>query len=464
MSAIAAIRRTVLPTLFASRRSFLPSLFLALCLPGTGCGPRLEQSSEAKSLPSVGQDQPAAQRAGENWPGFHGLNGTGISSSTQLPAALGNSTQRWHVSLAEGNSSPVIWGDTILLTTAVVSLPAGAKHRRVTLSVIGLNDERQGEELWRIDRQADEGRTHGKNGHASASVATDGNRAVAFFGDYGLICCDLAGELKWEYETPDLDHHWGTASSPVIFEDLVIQVCDREEDSYLLALKLADGKEAWRVNRESTGCWSTPAFVKGTLPDGTERMEMVVNGGEAVIAYDPRSGEELWRVEGTTSIVCPTPLIYGGLIYSTSGRNGPVICIRPGGSGDVTDSHVVWSVNQGAPYVPTGVVYRNRVFTINDNGVAMCWNAGNGEEVWKHRIGGSFTGSIVAGDGKLYAADEDGTIYTLAAADKFQELSRHDLGEKCLTTPALSDGKIYVRTENALYCFRAPTKVANRGQ
>ncbi len=314
--------------------------------------------------------------------------------------------------------------------------------------------------LWKVQRQTVEGRTHSKNGHASATVATDGNRAVAFFGDLGLICCDLNGEVLWERETPDLDHHWGTASSPVLFEELVIQVCDREEDSYLLALNVLTGEEVWRADRASHGSWSTPVLIEATLEDGTPRMEMVVNSGDSVQAYDPRTGTELWQVSGTTSIVCPTPLIYGGQIYSTSGRNGPVICIRPGGSGDVTESHVVWKVSQGAPYVPTGVVYRNRLFSINDNGIAICWNAGDGEQVWRQRIGGSFTASVVAGDGKLYTIDEDGTLYVLAAADSYQELSRHDLDERSLATPALAAGKLYVRTQKRLYCFGTATEVA----
>jgi outer membrane protein assembly factor BamB len=290
-------------------------------------------------------------------------------------------------------------------------------------------------------------------------VATDGERVFAFFGSSGLGCYDYDGRRLWHADLGDLDHKWGTAASPVLFRDTVIQLCDCAENSYLVALDKVSGEPRWRTPRSSTGCWTTPVLVEAEV-GGSRRVELVVNGGVQsglsgcmVVAYDPTDGRKLWSVHGTTELVTPTILVGDGILYAASGRNGPVMAIRPGGSGDVTGTHLVWKYTRGGPYIPSGVLYRNRLYLVSDSGVLTCYNAGNGGKMWSQRLRGTFTASLVAADGRIYATSERGTVYVFAAADSFKLWAENELDERCLATPAIAGGELFVRTDEHLYCF-----------
>jgi outer membrane protein assembly factor BamB len=248
-----------------------------------------------------------------------------------------------------------------------------------------------------------------------------------------------------------------------LFEDTVIQLCDCEKRSFLVALDKASGRIRWRTPRPSQGCWTTPVLVEVETGSG-RRTELVVNGGAPsdaenglVIAYDPSDGSELWRVRGTTGLVTPTTLVGTEFVYSTSGRNGPVMAIRPGGAGDVTATHVVWKHRRGGPYIPSGVLYRNRLFLVGDHGIVSCYNAGDGNRIWRKRLRGNFTASLVAADGRIYATSELGDVYVFAAADSFDLLAENSFGDRCLATPAIADGELFIRTRDHLYCIPEPT-------
>ncbi|NQT14118.1 MAG: PQQ-binding-like beta-propeller repeat protein [Planctomycetes bacterium] len=257
----------------------------------------------------------------------------------------------------------------------------------------------------------------------------------------------------------DLTHMWGTAASPVLYGDLVIQVCDSKKNSYIAAFDTASGDRVWRTERASYGCWSTPVVVEAEA-DGASRTELVVNGTASrsdqqrlITAYDPDDGRQLWQVSGTTEWVTPTPVVSGGLVYCACGRNGPIFAIRPGGTGDVTESHVVWKARRGGPYIPSGLAYRNRLFLVRDNRDVACYNAGDGQQIWTGRLGGTFSSSLVAAAGRIYATNERGTVYVFAAADSFELLAKNNLGERCLATPAIAGGELFIRTEGHLYCI-----------
>jgi len=422
-----------------------------------GCRPALEQSPAAEALPAVrhlfGDD--ADDGTGEGlWPGWRGASRDGVADDQTLPLTWSDAEgYRWKTSVpGAGNSSPVVWGDSVYLTSAVGENPPRA-------AVLCFSRE-DGQLQWQTEVAALEDRTHVKNGHASASVATDGERVFAFFGSAGLFCFDPQGRQLWQAELGDLGHVWGTASSPVLYGDLVIQLCDNEQDSYVATYDRNSGEQVWRTPRDSYGSWSTPVFVEAERDDGETRDELVINGtgtsasgGGWVIAYDPATGEELWRVQGTTDIVTPTAIVHAGLVISTSGRNGPTLAIRPGGSGDVTSSHVVWKLRRGGAYVPTGVGYGNRLYTVSDGGVAASYNVGNGEVIWRERLPGTFTSSLIAGAGRIYATNERGTVYVLAADDTYSLLATNAMNERCLTTPAVSRGELLLRTEGHLYCI-----------
>lgn len=390
----------------------------------------------------------------DRWPGWRGRNSAGIASAGSPAIRFGAEEGfRWKVNVpGQGNSSPVVWGDFVLLTSAL-------DHTDPATLVILAYRRADGELLWQVEAGKARGPTNIKNGYASATVATDGQRIFAFFGSTGLSCHDFSGKPLWEAKLGDLSHIYGTASSPVLYGDMVIQLCDCDEDSYIAAFDRRSGDEVWRTPRPSHGSWSTPVAVEVEV-DGARRTELVVNGSDngtgrdgMVIAYHPDDGRELWRVRGTKQLVVPTAVFSNGLVYSLSGRNGPIMAIRLGGSGDVTDTRVVWSIRSGGPYIPTGVAYRNRLYVVRDHNEVACYNAGCGEQVWTARLRGEFTASPVAADGRIYATNERGRVYVFRASDSFDLLAENDLDERCLTTPAIASGELFIRTESHLYCI-----------
>jgi outer membrane protein assembly factor BamB len=243
-----------------------------------------------------------------------------------------------------------------------------------------------------------------------------------------------------------------------LFENLVIHVADGAEQSVLYGIDQATGQIVWRVPRASSGSWCSPVLMNAGTADAPQ-WQVIVNGTGAdsgspgvVIAYDPRNGEEIWRARGTTDIPCPTAIVGENMIVSATGGNGPVFALRPNGQGDVTDSHVSWRSASGGPYVPTGLIYRDRLYLVSDNGLLTCQNVADGELVWRKRLQGAFSASLLAGGGNVYATSERGDIYVFHAGDKFELVATNRLHEPCLATPAAAHGELYVRSERHLYC------------
>lgn len=427
---------------------------MAVALLTAGCD-RLESLDSSWLL--VTRHHPREPQAGQ-WSGHRGAMLQGVSADDSLPVhfAPGVNT-RWVVALpGTGNSSPTVIGDCVFLTLLCQGDPP-------ELAVLCWN-RLSGQLQWEQRLGPPAGRTHSKNGHASATVATDGERVYATFGSRGVFCFSMDGQLLWNTPLETLDHPWGHASSPVLAGDLVIQLADGSHGSVLLALNCHTGEIVWATERESTGSWTTPALVPVTR-DGQRHWEIVVNGtgstnGTAgyVIAYDPGTGEELWRVRGTTDIPCPTAIVGESLVVSTSGKNGPIIAIRPGGIGDVSDSHVAWRLPWGGPSVPTGVIKNGRLYLISDGGIMRCLDVAQGHTLWEKRLHRGYSASLVAGGDKIYAVSEGGDVHVLAASDRYEPLGVNHLRERCLATPAIAYGDLLLRTEQHLYCFgNSPT-------
>jgi len=427
-----------------------------------GCRPEFQKTEKAQPLPLLDRDPREDGRRLSRWPGWRGPDNSAVARGGAPPVEFSRREGfRFKVEVpGSGLSSPVVWDEFILLTTAL------DKTNPPTLAVLCFH-RGDGSLLWQTDVGRAVGPTHVKNGYASATVATDGRRIFAFFGTTGLFALDFAGNVLWRADLGTLEHKWGTAASPVLYGDTVIQLCDSQTQSYLAAFDQADGDLVWRTDRGGDGCWSTPKLVEAQTASGP-RDELVVNGSGVdgsegcIIAYDPAGGEELWRVRGTTQFVTPTPLLCEGLVVCASGRDGPITAIVPGGSGDVTADRVVWKHRRGGPYIPSGVAYRNRLFFIRDDGTLACYNAGSGKRIWSERLSGPVTASLVAADGRIYAVTERGRVYVAAAEDEFELLAQNDLDAKCLATPAVADGELLVRTEEHLYCFAAQQPAAER--
>jgi outer membrane protein assembly factor BamB len=396
----------------------------------------------------------------EDWPRFRGPNGSAVSDASPLPATWSAAENvRWSVELpGEGASSPILCRRRLFLT---VAFDAGARRALLCL------DRGTGRTLWKyeIDDTWPE-ITSALTGYAAPTPATDGTHVVAFFGSAGALCCDLEGRLLWRKDLGDFESELGIASSPIIHQDSVILVCDHDGDrfnsfdSYIIALDVRTGQTRWKTERGGLRrSWSTPIMVPAAQrqekdsPGAPAADELVVAAQDELRGYDPATGAELWKVRGLTGWVAPAPVFGQGMIFAASGKDGPTLAVLPGGRGDVTDTHVVWSERRGAPYVSSPVLYREHLYVANELGVVTCRKAATGEIVWQRRLGGKFFASPVAGDGKIYLPAQSGEIYVLQAGPKFSQLAVNPMKEELLASPVPADGCLYLRTQRRLYCI-----------
>jgi outer membrane protein assembly factor BamB len=376
------------------------------------------------------------------WSRWRGPSGQGLASGTGYPTTW-SATENvlWKVPVpGSGNSSPIVWGDRIYLTTAY---DRGAK-----LSVVAFNRS-TGARLWEAFAPTHAGYAHAKNGHASPTAATDGSRVYASFGS-SLVAVDMAGKLVWTQNIGPISNYHGPAGSPLLYRDRVILFQDQSAGAFIAAFDTKTGRQLWRTPREASVGWGTPIAVRVVDHD-----EIIVNGQRRVQAYDPATGRELWACRGTTMEVIPTPVVGYGLVYCASGRAGPTLAIRPGGKGDVTNSHVAWTSPRGSPFVPSPILVGNHLYTVNDMAsIVTNLDATTGRTVWQGRLGVArregFSASPVAADGNVYFTNDDGETFVLRAGGTFELLHVNRLGEPVLASPALVDGRWYFRTAGHL--------------
>jgi len=429
---------------------------------------------------------PRASRPAGSWPSFRGPEASGTADGQNLP-------DRWSPASGENilwrtpipglaHSSPVVWGDLVFVTTAVSSRGNAtfkpglygdgdasedrSSHRWVLYAI----DKRTGRIRW--TRTAAEGeprnKRHIKSTYASASPATDGRIVVAWFGSQGLFAYDIDGTLRWAVDLGRVDmgaydipaYEWGPASSPIIWNNLVIVQCDTQADSFLLALDAATGETVWKAPREELPSWGTPTVV-----DTSAGAELVANASNFVRGYDPRSGRELWRLGGSSKITAPTPIFSGGLHIVASGRapERPIFAVRPGARGDLTlangetrSSHVAWSRTGRGSYMPTPLAYRGILYVLANNGVFDAYEIATGREIYRQRlplVGSGFSASPVAADGRIYLSNEDGEMLVIAAGRSFAHIATNSMNETLMATPALSEGVMYVRGASTLFAI-----------
>ena len=296
-------------------------------------------------------------------------------------------------------------------------------------------------------------RGHGKNGHASATPITDGRWIYASFGTHGLVAMDFDGKIVWQSEVGTLDNYHGSAGSPIFYKNLIILYQDHQGQSWVAAFDKKNGERVWRAERNTRTGWGTPIVIRANGRD-----ELIVSSQRNVTAYNPESGSELWTVTGNKFEVIPTPVVGHDLVFASSGRAGPTLAIRPGGSGDVTDSHVVWKSPKGAPFVPSGIIVEGQLYTINDmQAIVTSFEAETGKVLFQGRLGHApkegFSASPVVVDGKVFFTNDDGETFVLKAGPKFELLHVNRLNARTLASPALVDGRWYFRTERELICI-----------
>jgi outer membrane protein assembly factor BamB len=424
----------------------------------------------------------AEAEAGDSvhWPAFRGWR-AGVSEGKPRAGRVQHrdevSTVRWRTPIPGPRSpGPIVWGDRVFVTTAVkegeaelkvglygdiTSVENEGSHKFQVLCI----DKKTGKVLW--TQTAIEAvpkiMRHTKSSHAASTPATDGEHVVAFFGSEGLYCFDFAGKLLWKKDFGLLDSgyyvvpasQWGFASSPVIWDRLVIVQCDVQKDSFVAALDVTSGKELWRVARDEVPTWCTPSVFE---IEGKESL--VLNGWKHIGGYDPRSGAELWKTKGGGDVPVPTPVQGEGLVFLTSSHGMfPIVrAVRLGAEGEIgnkpeEDPDLAWKLDRRGNYMQTPLYHAGLLYCCNDDGVLTCVQASDGKEVYRERLGGGttgFTASGVACGDKLYFTSEEGEVYTVKAGPEFELLGENVLGETCMSTPAISDGVLLFRARSHL--------------
>jgi outer membrane protein assembly factor BamB len=416
-----------------------------------------------------------------DWPSWRGPVGTGTTPETKLPERW-SATENvaWKAPLAGlGVSSPIVSGNRVIVTSQIGSgVRAPGNHPRLvqggnaasageraleakgggeaTFFLVEAFNRGDGKRLWeyRFEAAGTLPGVHDKHNLASPSPVTDGKMVYAWFGTGQIVALDMNGRLVWQRhlgaEISPFDVIWGHSSSPTLYGDTIILLCDHEPASYLLALDKRTGKQVWKAERgKGRMSYSTPLVVE--TPTGPE---LIVNSSERVDGYDPRNGTLLWFTGGTNRFPIPMPVFHNGVIYMSRGyRSSPYMAIRPGGRGDITKSHVVWESATGAPYISSLVFHEGLIYMATDVGAVTVVEAESGQRVSQQRIEGVFSASPVAADGKVYFVSENGETIVMQAGRTPSVLARNDLGERAIASPAISNGQIFIRTDDHVFAI-----------
>jgi outer membrane protein assembly factor BamB len=417
-----------------------------------------------------------ASASADNWPTWRGPSSTGVSSEARLPQSWSDTENiAWRARLTGvGVSSPVVWGDRVFVTSQVGSgvsregprlgqgsdaspteraLGSGATAWPAVRFLVEAFGCANGQRAWTFELAA-EGNlpaVHEKHNLASASPVVDGERVYAVFGSGQVVAVDMTGQRVWSRnlakEFAPFEINWGPASSPTLYRGALIVVCYHETASYLLALDARTGRQRWKTDRpKGVLSYSTPIVVPG--PNGGE---LIVNSTAGIEAYDPATGAALWQFDEPIRMAIPVAMYDNGVIYLSRGyRSGPYMAIRPGGRGEISKTHVVWRVPTGAPYVSSLLYYDGLLYMAGDTGIITCVDAKTGEPVWRQRLGGIYTASPVAGDGKIYLFAESGETVVLRAGRTPDVLVRNTINGRILASPAISGGRIFIRTDDAV--------------
>lgn len=418
----------------------------------------------------------------DGWWRFRGPNADGVAvDNSQLPTLWSPTDNvKWCSEVPGwGWSCPIVVGEKVFLTSVVsegeiegpkkglylgqgVREPAkGVHHWRVYCF-----DLKTGAELWNHEAHTGEPTIprHPKSTYATETPASDGARLYALFGDVGLYCYDLDGKQLWSHkiEPKKTFFDYGAAASPIVHQGQVIMLYDNQQESYLASFSAKTGEQLWRTPREEQSTWATPFIWQNDL-----RTEIVTCGKRKNRSYD-LSGELLWEFDGRMSnLVIPSPFAAHGMLYITSGYVGdahrPVYAIKPGAAGDfslkqneTSNEFIAWYQPTSGPYNPSSIVYGDYYYTLYDRGFLTCRDALTGEEVYdKQRFapGASFTASPWAYNGKLFFLSEDGDTYVVESGPEFKLVQTNSLDELCLSSPAVSQGNVLIRTASKLYCL-----------
>lgn len=421
----------------------------------------------------------AGKASAGNWPQWRGQDGTGTSTEKNLPSEWSPTKNiKWKTPIdGRAHSSPIVWGNKVFITTAVegpeVPGAKAVKHtidgkdfmhpdsvganRKQAFKVICL-DRDSGKILWQ--ETAWEGTPfddrHRKSSYAASTPATDGKMVYAFFGAEGLYAYDFKGKLAWKAQLGNIGTvGMGTGTSPILFDKVVIVQADEEngEASFIVALDKKTGKEVWKTPRKVQISWSTPLLVRTG-----SRAELIASGTESIVSYDPSTGKELWRHKGVESNAIPSPVANSEMVYLVAGYPAKIaMAIRLGQSGDLTGTpNVPWKYTKGTAYVPSPILYGDYLYLTTDRGILTCIDAKTGEvkyEGGRIPVPATFTASPVGFEGKILMTSEDGDTFIVKSGPKHEVIGTNSIGEAVYASPAIADGRIYIRGEKHIYAI-----------
>jgi outer membrane protein assembly factor BamB len=438
---------------------------------------------------------PVERQAPQNWPSFRGPGASGVADGQGAPLEWNIASGKnvlWKTPIPGlANSSPIIWGDRVFVTTAISAADDDTFRTGLYGDVDSVEDVSEHTfKVYALDRESGKvvwektagvsvpgAKRHLKSTQANSTPVTDGKRVVALFGTIGvLVAYDMDGKQSWKSDIGVLDagwfydktYQWGHASSPVIYDDFVIVQADIYEGSFIAAYNLKNGKLEWKTTRADIPSWGTPTIYR------SENRDELVTNGTTIRGYDPKTGQELWTLAPNSEVTVATPVIAHDLAFVTAGYPPvrPIYAIRLGDDGDLSlpedaDSSeaVAWSVDRGGTYMPTPIVYGDYLYTCANDGRLTAYEAKTGERVYRQRVGaGTHTASPIAADGKLYFTTEEGSVVVARAGAEYEELARNEMDEVCMSTPAISDGVLIVRTQKHVYGLGEKTVEAGGAQ
>jgi outer membrane protein assembly factor BamB len=383
-----------------------------------------------------------------NWPGWRGPRGDGTCIEQDVPTNWDPAGAIWKTELpGQGHASPIVWGNHVFTVTAL-----SATQERVLLCL----DHASGKIIWQQTVvQGPLENIHKENSYASSTPATDGERVFVTFrvGDEIVVAAHhlVSGKQLWLVRPGMHTGEWGFSNEPVLFKDKVILDGDSKGDSFLVALSRHDGKTRWRVNRSHQGISYSAPLIRQMAG----RTQLIQCGDRCVASFDPETGKQLWTVDGPSQEFVATPVYSekAGLVFvSSSWPKQILLAIRPDGNGDVTDTHVVWRDNKGAPYVPSLVVAGDFLLSVSTAGVAFCYEAATGKVLWQENLGRHHASPVLVG-GLVFFINDNGTVNVIKPGPDFERITKYELGEQCYASPAISNGQVFLRGFKHLFCI-----------
>jgi outer membrane protein assembly factor BamB len=403
----------------------------------------------------------------ENWPGWRGPTGEGISAEKGVPIRWSNTENiAWKTPIpGEGHSSPVIWGDRVFLTTCL-----SEREERILICL----DRRTGQEIWKqVVLKSPLETIHQLNSRASGTPATDGDQIYVTFmratgldvpahnvgtprlitqGKIVVAAYDLQGTLRWKTEAGDFVSAHGFSSCPVLFKDLVIINGDHDGDGYIVALDRKTGQQRWKTAREN----KTRSYVTPIIREIKGRTQMMLAGSLSVASYDPANGEQHWFMNGPTEQFVASLVSDGEHVFLTAGfPDHHILAIRPDGRGNVTDTHIAWRTTRGAAYVPSPIISGPYLLVVADSGIASCFEAKTGERYWMERLPGGHSASPVCADGHVYFVSDLGVTSVVRPGREFELVATNPIGEPAKASLAISHGQLFLRSHSHLFCIGA---------